>query len=68
MLEQNIACVKTLFNYKPLKESLKKIPTEGTPPLGPGPTSGQLALNLQLNPLKEVKHAAHFIIDNFQNF
>ena len=26
---------------------LKKTPTEGTPPIGPGPTSGQLAFNLQ---------------------
>ena len=29
---------------------LRKTPTEGTPLIGPGPTSGQLALNLQPNP------------------
>ena len=32
--------------------SLKKITTEGTPPLGPGPIRGQYALNLQSNPLQ----------------
>ena len=30
--------------------SLRKTPMEDTPPIGLGPTSGQLALNLQLNP------------------
>ena len=27
--------------------SLRKTPTEGSPPIGPGPTSGHLALSLQ---------------------
>ena len=30
--------------------SLRETPKEGTPPAGPGPISGQLALILQLNP------------------
>ena len=29
---------------------LRKIPKEGTPSIGPGPTSEQLPLNLQCNP------------------
>ena len=31
--------------------SLRMTPTEGMPPIGPDPTSGQLALNLQPNPI-----------------
>ena len=34
--------------------SLRKTPTEGTPPIGPGPTSGQLILNQQ--PTNRVSH------------
>ena len=30
--------------------SLERPPTEGTPPVGSGPTNGRLALNLQPNP------------------
>ena len=30
-------------------DPLEKLPTEGTPPRDPGPTSGQLDLNLQLD-------------------
>ena len=33
--------------------SLWKTPKQDTPPTGPGPTSGQLALNLQPNPTKK---------------
>ena len=49
--------LKNVFSHKNLRknelESLRKTPTKGIPPVGPGPTGGQFVLTVQPNSTKQ---------------